>query len=70
MQISDRAAAAFKPYNDLRMKADHVVARSGYTIRSPESKRRSSLQQAPCRASPLPGAGQPNPLCAGTSAAK
>ena len=32
IQIGDRAAAAFKPYDDLRMKADHVVAKPGYTI--------------------------------------
>jgi beta-lactamase superfamily II metal-dependent hydrolase len=64
MQTGDRAAAAFKPYNDLRMKADHVAAKPGYTIPITGIKAQVIAAAGTVLASPLPGAGQPNPLCA------
>jgi beta-lactamase superfamily II metal-dependent hydrolase len=64
MQIGDRAAAAFKLYDDLRMKADHVVAKPGYTIPITGIKAQVIAAAGTVLASPLPGAGQPNPLCA------
>src|SRR5262245_13084187 len=64
LQIGDRAAAAFKPYDDLRMKADHVAAKPGYTIPITGIKAQVIAAAGTVLASPLPGAGQPNPLCA------
>ena len=63
VQPGERAAAAFKPYDDLRMKADHVVAKPGYTIPITGIKAQVIAAAGAVLASPLPGAGQPNPLC-------
>jgi competence protein ComEC len=64
VQPGERAAAAFKPYDDLRMKATHVVAKPGYTIPITGIKATVIAAAGAVLSTPLPGAGQPNPLCA------
>jgi competence protein ComEC len=65
VQPGERAAAAFKPYDDLRMKADHVVAKPGYVIPIAGIKAQVIAAAGAVLGEPLAGAGQPNPLCAG-----
>ena len=64
VQPGERAAAAFKAYDDLRMKADHVVAKPGYTIPITGIKAQVIAAGGAVLTAPLAGAGQPNPLCA------
>jgi beta-lactamase superfamily II metal-dependent hydrolase len=63
-QIGERAAAAFKPYDELRMKAKHVVAKPGYTIPIKGITATVMASAGQVLTSALPGAGQANPLCA------
>jgi len=64
VQPGERAAAAFKAYDDLRMKADHVVAKPGYTIPITGIKAQVIAAGGEVLTAPLAGAGQPNPWCA------
>ena len=64
VQPGERAAAAFKPYDDLRMKADHVVAKPGYVIPIAGIKAQVIAAAGAVLDKPLAGAGQPNPFCA------
>jgi beta-lactamase superfamily II metal-dependent hydrolase len=64
VQPGERAAAAFKPYDELRMKANHVVAKPGYTIPITGIKATVIASGGAVLSTPLPGAGQPNALCA------
>jgi beta-lactamase superfamily II metal-dependent hydrolase len=64
VQRGSSAAAAFKPYDDLRRTADSVEARPGYLI--PISGFRAQVLAAggAVLAKALPDAGAPNPFCA------
>lgn len=64
VQTGERAAAAFAPYADLRAKGDHVEAKPGYSIPIAGISATVIAAGRSVLAAPLPGAGQPNPLCA------
>ena len=64
VQPGERAAAAFKPYADIRSQGDHVEAKPGYTIPIAGIKAQVIAAGGAVLAAPLAGAGQANPLCA------
>ena len=63
-QTGDRAAAAFRPYADLRA-ANHVAAVPGAKIPIGGITAQIIASNGVVLATPLAGAGGPNPLCAG-----
>jgi beta-lactamase superfamily II metal-dependent hydrolase len=64
-QVGERAAAAFKPYADARAKGDHVEAKPGYVIPISGITAQVIAANGAVLTTPLAGAGQANPLCAG-----
>jgi len=63
-QTGDRAAAAFRPYADLRA-ASHVVAVPGSTIPIQGFTAQIIASNGTVLTAPLPGAGAPNSYCSG-----
>lgn len=64
VQPGERAAAAFKLYDDIRMKGDHVVAKPGYVIPIKGIKAQVIAAAGAVLSAPLAGAGQANAQCA------
>ena len=64
VQPGERAAAAFKPYADLRAKGSHVEAKPGYTIPISGFNAQVIAAGGAVLTAPLAGAGRPNALCA------
>ena len=63
-QSGERAAAAFKPYADIRGKGHHVEAKPGYVIPIAGMTAQVIAASGAVLTAPLAGAGQANPLCA------
>jgi competence protein ComEC len=64
VETGDQPTALFTAYTAVRDKAEHVVARPGETLKVGDLELRFVSAGGNLMTTPLPGAGQANPLCA------
>ncbi|HMF95295.1 MAG TPA: MBL fold metallo-hydrolase, partial [Vicinamibacterales bacterium] len=64
VETGDQPAALFNAYTAVRDKAEHVVAKPGETLKVGDLELRFVSAGGNLITAPLPGAGQPNALCA------